>query len=669
MLTVDRAPLNALSLDVRAQIIQALDRAAQDDAAQVIVVMGAGNSFPAGQEAAEFNAPPKEPSLRSLCTHIEMSDKPVIAAIHGSALGGGFELALAAHYRVALKTARIGLPEVTLGMVPAGGATQRLPRLTGAGRALDMMLGGKPMAVSDKAAKPLIDALAEGDIRAAGLAMAQKIASDGKGVRRSRDATIGFSEPLTYQAKVTATQESLNDIEEDAPGQILRCVEAAQLLPFDVGVEFEAELAETCRQSPQSAALRHVFFAERRVGNIPEVAKAKARALSSVGILGGGSLSVLLAIVALDAGLDVRLHGRDPAMSAQQRSQIEATYERAVQNARMERGVMQDRMARLEPTENLAAICGCDLIVETTGADAASRGALMQRLFRQADGQTIVATAGPCAELAQMAADSGASGRVVGLRFLTPAHITRMVEVCVHDQNDAASVVSTMALIRKMGRVAIRTAPMDSTVGASIMQAMVNMALTLMDQGVHPYQIEAALHDYGFKTGVFHSIDMAGLPWAETGLRSRGMAENKTLSALIALGRGGRAQGKGFFLYPKGQSTPEPDETLGGLLSDVRPMVQLPDATILRLLGAAMANQGAALLRAGAVLRASDLDVAMIHGHGFPRLRGGPMKAADLTGLFEVQRTLQAFAAEAGDHWAPDPYLLDLVKNGRRFAS
>nr|WP_272490821.1 3-hydroxyacyl-CoA dehydrogenase NAD-binding domain-containing protein [Mesobacterium pallidum] len=498
---------------------------------------------------------------------------------------------------------------------------------------------------------------------------ARRVVQAGGAVRRTRDQTRGLADAKSYQAEIAARQATLPDVPGEAASQVLRCVDSALVLPFEAGLKLEAELAEACRASDRSEGLRHIYRAERQLSRSPELRDARGWPIRSVGLVGGGAVAAELAVIALDAGLVARMHVVDDAAIKTTRAGVEAIYARAVSRGRLSERLRQSRLSRLDVTRALDEAASCDLVIETTGADHHSRAILLQRLMARAPEHTIVLTTGPCGRLPELAAGTGVPTHVMGLRTASPAHVMRLVELVTHAATAPEAVAACVMALRRMSRVPLRTGPIDAPVAQTLWLALVQAALALADTGVHPYRIEAALRDAGLRTGPFQWIDDTGFEAVQARLARAGWPGSAVLHGMAGAGRSGRADGAGFLLYPNGaRGAPEPDRGLADLLRRMRPDRGLGDEDVVAVCLAVLANTGARLLRENAVMRPADLDVAMVYGNGFPRVLGGPMKAADLAGLFTVQRRLERLAERAHAVFAPDPKLLELVRNGLLFS-
>lgn len=681
VLTVANPPVNALSGPVRQGLDQGLKQALADPAIRAILLMGAGRTFPAGADISEFDKPPfAEPWVPELCNRIEASDKLVIAALHGTALGGGFEIALAAHYRVALKDTRFGLPEVTLGLLPGAGGTQRTPRLGGAKVALDLMLSGRPVLAQSEAGRAFFDAVYEEDLRGHAIGYAARLIEDKAPIRRTRDARDGFADPMAYQQAIAERRKSLEGKPEIAPREILRCVEAAALLPFDIGLEFESSAFTGLLQGDQSKALRHAFFAERRAARIPEAQSGRPREVHQIGLLGGGLMGAGIAIACLDAGYRVTLLERDSDALAAGLARINAIYDRAVSRGRLSQARRDARLERLDATLDMRELAEADLVIEAVIEDIEVKRQVFASLGAVTKPGAVLVSNTSYLDVNEFADASGREADVLGMHFFSPAHVMRLVEVVVTDKVSADAVATVVAVARRLRKIPLRSGVTDGFIGNRLLSAYRTASEYMVEDGATPYEIDKAMRAFGMKLGPFEVSDMAGLDiaWARrkrlAPTRDPEMRYVAIADYLCEMGRLGQKTGSGYYLYEAGSRAGKPDPDVLRLIEEERAAMgikprKFTTAEIQRRCLAAMANEGARLLREGIAVRPSDIDVVMIHGYGFPRWRGGPMKAADLIGLMELRLSLQDYAREDAVFWAPDPVFAELEKNGETFES
>ena len=639
-ISIDNPPGNALSHAVRQALWDALETAEADADLRVILLEAEGPDFSIGTDIGEGGAAQQPPSLSDLCDRVEASAKPVVAVLQGDALGGGFELALAAHYRLALEGAHVGLPEVTLGMVPGAGGTQRLPRLAGGAAALEILLTGQPVPVAEAQAMGIIDRVARGEAGAAAIAYAEELLDTGAGPRPTRERRAGLRDAGGYMAAVQHHRARLAGPDVPAPGRIVDCVEAALLLPFDAGLAYERAAAEDCAASVPAQALRHAALAERRAGRIPERAQAAPQPVRHVGLVNAGPD---LAVLALEAGLPVTLVAPDPGAAA---DGIGRLYEAGVAQGRLSDAQRNARLAGLTASADPAALAGADLVIAAWPPDRAVTDQLAP--------ETVLALTGATGDV-ETGYDPAC---VAGLYLPTGA---RLAEVLVGAESSARTVATLFEALGALGLTAVRS--MGVRVGPAVNTAMLRAAAEMLAQGGSPYRIDAALRDFGFELGPYERLDRDGAV-ARAGALGQALEER---------GWTGRAAERGFYRYdreaePRAED-PEVLALLRALQDDAaRPPRSFSTQEIVQRMMAAAANAGAQLVEAGAVLRPSDVDVAMVLGQGFPRWRGGPMMLADQNGLLAVKKTLDVLAEEDPALWTPAPLWAELIKNGRHFS-
>ncbi len=681
VLTLDNPPVNALGQDLRAGIWQAIEAAGADPAVQAIVICAEGRNFSAGADIREFGKPPVAPSLPDLCNLIEASAKPVIAAIQGKALGGGFELALAAHARIAQRTAKVGLPEVTLGILPGAGGTQRTPRLIGAEPALRLILGGKPLRARDAQAMGLLDGVVEDGLVDAAIALARNMVADGKPVVPTRARRDGFHEPAAYEAAIAAARTAQDKVPANpdlpANSRIIDCIEAALLLPFDAGLTFERSAFEDCLGSIGARGLRHAFLAERRTAKIPELG-TQPRAIAHVGVIGGGLMGAGIIVALMGAGLAVSLVERDHDSLVAGLERIADIHENAVAKGRMTAEARDEQWARLKGSADITTLAEVDLVIEAASEDEAIKTALFRQLDSVVKPGAILATNTSYLDINTLAAATSSPGDVVGLHFFSPAHIMRLMEVVVGAQTAPDVVTAGFALAARLGKVAVRAGVCDGFIGNRILTAYRTAADFTLEDGASPAQIDAAMRAFGMALGPYQVSDMAGLDisWA----RRKRLAPTRDPKAryvsiadrLCEAGRFGQKSGAGYYSYPDGRVGKEDPATQAIIEAERAAKGITPRSftaeEIQRRCLAAMANEGARILQEGIALRPSDLDVVLLSGYGYPRWRGGPMQSADEIGLLELKNTLLAYAKETPEFWRPADLLGELIKNGRHFA-
>ncbi|MCW8844138.1 MAG: 3-hydroxyacyl-CoA dehydrogenase NAD-binding domain-containing protein [Rhodobacteraceae bacterium] len=680
ILEIRNPPVNAVGAAVRKGLEAGLRRALEDETVKAIVILGSGRTFPAGSDIREFGRPPADPGLPGVCNDIETAPKLVVAAIHGTALGGGFELALAAHYRVADAAARIGFPEVTLGILPGAGGTQRAPRLAGAGDALDLMLSGRPIAVTSPAARPYIDKIVQGDLRDAALAYARALLAQDKGARPTRDIRKGFGDPMAYQQAVALRRDGVADRPEMAPREIVNCVEAAELLPFDVGLTFERAAFEECVQSDQAASLRHVFFAERRAPKFPEIETTRATPVTQVGIVGGGAAGRGLALACLEADLDVVLIERNKAALRDSLGKMNTYLDRQVAQGRLRGAARDGYLMRLHGKTDFVALSEADIVIETVADDLKEKQQVLFQLDAVVREEAVLVSTTVRHDLQKIASKTGDPGWVLGLDIPNPVHLRQGGEVMVPDGASKAAIATMVGFLRHIGKIPIRAKGNTAHIGRAIVAAYRQAADLLVEDGATPYLVDEAMRAFGMAQGPYEQRDWEGLQeeWAlRRALGAQGPHAGRQVTIVDRLceaGRFGKAAGRGYYLYDAQSPKGRPDPQVVALIRQEREAKgisarRFTPEDIQRHCLAAMVNEGARLLRIGHARCPSDIDVVMVHNYGFPRWRGGPMKAADIAGIRTVQRDIERFAPQDGVFWSAEPVFDTLFKAGVGFDS
>jgi 3-hydroxyacyl-CoA dehydrogenase len=682
VVTLDHPPVNALSAAVRRGLLDALQAAAVDPAVAAVLIVGAGRNFIAGADIREFGKPPLPPLLPEVCQAIEDCAKPVVVALHGAALGGGLEIALAAHYRLAVPGAKLGLPEVLLGLLPGAGGTQRAPRLIGAQAALDLMLSGRHVGAEEAHRLGLVDRVAHSDdTLAEGLAYAQELLAAGAPVRRTRDAQA-LADRASAQAALDAARAETTRRARGlfSPPKIVDAVEAALTLPFDAGLRRERELFAACLDSPRRAGLVHAFFAEREAAKAPEARGATPRPIARVGIVGGGTMGAGIAVAVLDAGLPVTLIERDAAALERGRAHVEKVYAGLVAKGRLTPAAQTERLARLHGGTTYDALAQADLVIEAVFEDMAVKQAVFAELSRVCKPGAVLATNTSYLDIDALAAGTPRAADVIGLHFFSPANLMKLLEVVVPAQVDPAVVASAFAFAAKLRKTPVRAGVCDGFIGNRVLAVYRTAADYLMEDGASPYQIDRAVRAFGFPMGPFQVVDLAGgdIGWAT---RKRRAATRDPRARYVAISdrlceRGwfGQKTGRGYYRYPDGARAGVPDPEVEAIVAaeraerGVTPRA-FSDAEIVRRYLAAMINEGANVVHERIALRPLDVDAVFLHGYGFPRYRGGPMHYADTLGLDRVLADIREFAREDPLFWTPSPLLVDLVARGANFAS
>jgi 3-hydroxyacyl-CoA dehydrogenase len=682
VVTIDHPPVNALSVDVRRGIVEAIDAAEADAAVAAVLIVGAGRNFIAGADIREFGKPPLAPLLPTVCNRVEACAKPVVAAIHGAALGGGLEVALAAHYRLAVHGAKLGLPEVQLGLLPGAGGTQRAPRLIGAAAALDLMLSGRHASAEEACSLGLIDRLgATDDVLGEGLSYARELLAAKAGTRPTRAAKA--------LADVEAARAAIDAARQDtakrgrglfSPLKIVEAVEAALTLPFDDGLALERKLFMQCLESPQRAGLIHAFFAEREVVKAPETQAATPRSIATIGVVGGGTMGAGIAVAVLDAGLPVTMIERDEAALARGRAHIERVYDGLVDKGRIKPEAKAAALARFTGSTAYDALANVDLVIEAVFEDMAVKKAVFTELDRVCKSGAILATNTSYLDIDEIAGTTSRPADVVGLHFFSPANIMKLLEIVVPARVSADVVATAFELAKRLRKVPVRAGVCDGFIGNRLLAVYRMAADYLMEDGASPYQIDRAMREFGYPMGPYQVVDLAGgdIGWAarkrRAPTRDPRMRYVEIADRLCERGWFGQKTGRGFYRYEQGARTGTPDPEVEAIIESERLRTgvtprSFTDDEIVRRLMCAVINEAANVVREGIALRPLDIDVTLIYGYGFPRYRGGPMKYADMLGLPTVLSELTRLASEDAFFWQPSPLIVELVARGADFAS
>ncbi|KRB26852.1 3-hydroxyacyl-CoA dehydrogenase NAD-binding domain-containing protein [Acidovorax sp. Root70] len=681
VVTIDNPPVNALGAAVRQGLLAAMQQAQADINVAAVLLVGAGKAFIAGADIREFGKPPVAPILPEACRAIENLNKPVVAVLHGAALGGGLEVALSAHYRLALPAATLGLPEVNLGLLPGSGGTQRAPRLMGVQAATTLMLSGQPLKAQAALQAGLVDKLVEGtDPLAAGLAYVHELLAANAPVRRTRDLAIAEPQAALAWLEAQKTETAKKSRGLFSPLKIIECVQAALQLPFDEGMARERALFMECLDSPQRAGLIHAFFAEREVVKVPEAQAAQPRPVGSIAVIGGGTMGAGIAVAALDAGLPVTMIERDAESIARGRANVEKVYNGLVAKGRMTDAAKAAVMARYSGSTSYADIAQVDLVIEAVFEDIEVKKAVFRELDGVCKPGAVLATNTSYLDIDAIAAATRRPQDVIGLHFFSPANIMKLLEIVVPAKVAPDVVSKAFELARKLKKVPVRAGVCDGFIGNRILAVYKQAADYLLEDGASPYEIDAAVRGFGFAMGPFQVTDLAGgdIGWAT---RKRRAATRDPQARYVEIAdriceRGwfGQKTGRGFYLYPDGARVGQPDPEVLAIVEAERAKKGVTPRSftadeIMRRYMAAMANEGANVVHEGIALRPLDVDVTFVAGYGFPRHRGGPMKWADMTGLPKVLADIREFAKEDPLFWKPSPLLEKLVREGRNFDS
>ncbi len=681
VLTMDRPPINALGADLRVALAAHLERAVGDTAVRAVVLIGTPRAFSGGADVMEFGTPKaaREPGLRSVIELIESASKPVVAAISGQCLGGGLELALGCHYRVALTDATLGLPEVKLGLLPGAGGTQRLPRLLGLEAALNMIVTGKTAKAGSFAGTGLIDAVVPGELLTGAVAFARQCLSDGRPLKRVRDLKVRDPQAEAYLqfARNTVAATSKN---YPAPLRCLEAVAASVSKPFDEAIRLEREGFLALMVTPESRALRHAFAAERAAARITGLdAGVALRPMASVGVIGAGTMGGGITMNFVNAGIPVvLLETRQEALD-KGLATILGNYQNSMKKGKLTQTQVDSRMQLIRPTLDYAGFAAVDLVIEAVFENMEVK----EQVFKQLDAVTkpgaILASNTSALDLNAIAAFTSRPQDVIGLHFFSPANVMRLLEV-VRGTHTAPDVLATcMALAKSIGKVAVVSGVCDGFIGNRMLARYGAAANGLLGQGALPQQVDGALQKFGMAMGPFRMGDLAGLDIGWAGRKRRAAQNPGTYQPVVAdriceAGRYGQKTGSGWYRYEAGKRDPIPDPLVEGLIAEYRSANGLvaraiSDAEVVERCIYALVNEGARILAEGIAQRASDIDTVYLNGYGFPLHRGGPMLYADMVGLPNVARRLRQFAAEPGAEawWQPAPLLQQLADDGKTF--
>lgn len=682
VVSLDDPPINALGHAMRGEIVAAVERGLADPNVQAIVLIGSERLFSGGADIREFNTPAMfaEPSLATMIATMEDASKPIIVAIAGTCMGGGLELSLGCHYRVAKAGAHIALPEVKIGLLPGAGGTQRLPRLIGVEAALNVIVSGATLPVEQFKGSPLFDAIVDGPLLEGVLAFTQGLLAQGAPLKRVRDLKVTHPKA---DALLLFARNSIGAVTRHYPAP-LKCVdaiEAAVKRRFDDGIEYERELFGQLMMSEVSHALRHVFFAERAASKIADVpADTPTRNIARVGVVGGGTMGSGIAINFLNAGLPVVMLETSPEALERGVASIRKVLEGAVAKGKSTQEKATQRYALLRPTLDYADFADADLVIEAVYEDIGVKQTVFQHLDAVCKPGAILASNTSTLDLNRIAAFTARPQDVIGAHFFSPANVMPLLEVVRGEHTGKDVLATVMQLAKRIKKTAVVSGVCDGFIGNRMINMYSRAAMALLEEGASPQQLDAALENFGMAMGPCRMADMAGgdIGWA---VRKRQYAEHPAMKRqviadrLCERGRFGQKTGAGFYRYEPGRRDALPDPEVDALIAAYRQEAgitprKIPASEIVERCVYALINEAARLLDEGIAQRASDIDVVYLMGYGFPPYRGGPMLYADRIGLANLIRAIKRFAAaphaEPG-FWEPAPLLTRLADAGATF--
>ncbi|MBN1382803.1 MAG: enoyl-CoA hydratase/isomerase family protein [Deltaproteobacteria bacterium] len=676
---VNNPPVNALSQAVRAGLQFGVEQGIADKDVEAMVILCGGNTFIAGADIREFGKPGLPPALPDVVYMMEDSPKPMIAALHGTALGGGLEIALSCHFRIAVLTAKVGLPEVKLGLLPGAGGTQRLPRIAGVKAALDMITSGDPITAQEAKDRGIVDEIAEGDLKTAALDFAKRVVAEKRPLRKVREMVAKVDSPTQFEDFAKSIARKKRGF--ITPFKCIEAIRASVELPFDEGMKKERKIFEELRQGTQSGAQRHVFFAEREVAKIPGLpADTTIRDIKTVGILGAGTMGGGIAMCFANAGIPVKLLDMKQEFLDRGLGVIKKNYSNTVAKGNLKQEVMDQRMSLITPTLSYDDLKDVDLVIEAVFEEMAIKKDVFGKLDQVCKPGAILASNTSYLNIDEIATATKRPEDVVGMHFFSPANVMRLLEN-VRGAKTADDVKATVMKVgKKIGKVPVMVGVCDGFVGNRMLGKRTRECGFLLEEGALPAQIDKVIYDFGFPMGPYAMSDMAGL---DVGWRNRKAKfdqltkreqDNNILDKICEMGRYGQKTGSGFYKYDdKRNATPDPFiEELIVKHSEERGITRrvITDEEILERALYIMINEGAKILEEGIAARPVDIDVVYLYGYGFPAYHGGPMYYADTVGLKKIYDAILKYQDLVGaEYWTPSPLLEKLAQEGKGFYS
>ena len=685
VITLNNPPVNALSVNkgVVQGILDAFKEGDHDHHVRAFVIIGGGRNFSGGADISEFGKPydPGKATLADVLAYMDTVTKPIVAAISGPTMGGGLELALTCHYRVALTGAQIGLPEVKLGILPGAGGTQRSPRLMGVERALDLMVAGDPIS-SEKAREfGLVDEVVSADLRAAAISYANKLLKDNQGARRASQLTAVLHQPA--EAFFASARERIGKAWRGypAPLAIVTCVEAAVSQPFAKGLAVERQQFEKLVKTDESRALRHLFFAERQVSKIPDVPEdTPTHEIKSAALIGAGTMGGGIAMNFANAGIPVKMLELNQAALDKGLAIVRKNYAATVAKGRLTQEAMDKRMGLFTGVTSYDDIKEVDIVIEAVFEDMPVKKQVFEILDKVCKPGAILATNTSTLDVNEIAAITSRPQNVLGLHFFSPANVMKLLEVVRAKKTSKDVLASAMKLSKAIKKVGVVAGVCDGFIGNRMLHGYFREAGFLLEEGALPQQVDKVIENFGFAMGPFRVGDLAGLDvgWyirkRQAATRPAHLRYSRVADQICELGRFGQKTGAGWYRYEAGNRNPIPDPIVEKLIVQASkeanvPRRQITDQEILERCLYALVNEGAEILEEGIALRASDIDIVYIYGYGFPRYRGGPMFYADTVGLDKVLESVRRYHSEQGEFWKPAALLEKLAAEGKKFNS
>ena len=686
IITINNPPVNALSPGVAQGIAQAIEQVSKDDATKAVVLIGGGRTFIAGADIKEFGKITSDKTQRGagllpLLLQIEDVRKPVVVAIHGSAFGGGLELAMAGHYRVAAPNAQLGQPEVKLGIIPGAGGTQRLPRLVGVAKAVEMCADGNPISAQEALQFGIVDHLVEGDLLPGAIAFSRDIAAKPLRKTRERNEKDKLGNPAQNASVFAAAREKAHTKQRGmmAPLAAIDAVEAATKLAFEDGCLLERQLFDKCLFSDQSKALIHAFFGEREVAKIPDVPKeTPTLPVNSVAVVGAGTMGGGIAMAFVNAGISVLLKEADQPALERGFAAIQKNYQNSVKRGRLTQQVVDERLQLIKPTLSYGDFGKVDMVVEAVFEGMALKKEVFAELDRACKPGAILASNTSTLDIDEIASATSRPDAVIGTHFFSPANIMRLLEIVRGKASSKEVIATCMQLSKKLGKVGVLVGNCRGFVGNRMFGPYRREAQFLVEEGASIEAVDKALFDFGMAMGPMATGDLAGL---DVGWRIRkeyrhlekpGVRQPFAEDRLCELGRYGQKTGAGWYKYDENRCPildPEVDEMVrrwareAGIVQRTISSEEIVDRCIY-----ALVNEGARILEEGIALRAGDIDIIYLNGYGFPAYRGGPMWYADTVGLDKVYRRISEFHQQHGELWEPAPLLKRLAEQSKTFA-